>query len=145
MGTFPLLRSPLPQIPIVRVVPHFLSPQLRPPRAHGARRPAALPQCAMAFASSLAPFFAPSGTFGAHPAKRLRADAPGRFVASSSPPPDVVVTREQGKNARLIVALVSLPMGNSSIVLSCGNQLLEVRRGGRTNGLVLVSLVDDLR
>ncbi|XP_066388617.1 uroporphyrinogen-III synthase, chloroplastic-like [Miscanthus floridulus] len=59
----------------------------------------------MAFSSSLAPFFAPSGTFGAHPAKRLRADAPGRFVASSSPPPDVVVTREQGKNARLIAAL----------------------------------------
>ncbi|CAD6209910.1 unnamed protein product [Miscanthus lutarioriparius] len=59
----------------------------------------------MAFASSLAPFLAPSGTFGARPAKTLRADAPGRFVASSSPPPDVMVTREQGKNARLIAAL----------------------------------------
>ncbi|ONL94371.1 Uroporphyrinogen-III synthase chloroplastic [Zea mays] len=59
----------------------------------------------MAFSSSLAPFFPPSGTFRAHPARRLRADAPGRFVASCLPPPDVVVTREQGKNARLISAL----------------------------------------
>jgi len=98
----------------------------------------------MAFASSLAPFLAPSGTFGARPAKTLRADAPGRFVASSSPPPDVVVTREQGKNARLIAALVSLPMGPSSIVLSCWNQLLEVRKGGKTNGLGAVGAVVSL-
>jgi hypothetical protein len=46
-------------------------------------------------------------------------DAPGRFVASCLPPPDVVVTREQGKNARLISALVSLPMDPLFIVLSC--------------------------
>ncbi|PUZ47829.1 hypothetical protein GQ55_7G197500 [Panicum hallii var. hallii] len=58
----------------------------------------------MAF-SSPAPFSPPSGTFRPHPAGRLRAAAPGRVVACSPPPPDVVVTRERGKNAKLIAAL----------------------------------------
>nr|CAB3496857.1 unnamed protein product [Digitaria exilis] len=67
---------------------------------------------AKAFSSSLAHL----GTFRAHPAGRLRGGASGRFVACSSPPPDVVVTRERGKNAKLIAAL------------------LESGGGGRTNG-----------
>ncbi|KAJ1298475.1 hypothetical protein BS78_01G456400 [Paspalum vaginatum] len=59
----------------------------------------------MAFSSSLGPFLPPSGTFRAHPTRRLQAGAPGRLAASSPPPPDVVVTRERGKNAKLIAAL----------------------------------------
>jgi hypothetical protein len=97
----------------------FLTPQLRPSRGPRGPTPGGFTQGTMAFSSSLAPFFPPSGTFRAHPARRLRADAPGRFVASCLPPPDVVVTREQGKNARLISALVSLSMDPLSIVLSC--------------------------
>ncbi|KAG2567168.1 hypothetical protein PVAP13_7NG215651 [Panicum virgatum] len=60
----------------------------------------------MAF-SSLAPFSPPSGTFRPHPARRLRAAASGTgsVVACSPAPPDVVVTRERGKNAELIAAL----------------------------------------
>lgn len=42
----------------------------------------------------------------------------GRFLASSSPPPNIVVTRERGKNAKLIAALVSPLMGTSPVVLS---------------------------
>ncbi|TKV91170.2 hypothetical protein SEVIR_9G077232v4 [Setaria viridis] len=59
----------------------------------------------MAFSSSLAfPFPSPpSGQ--ARPAGRLRAGATGRLLGCSSPPPDVVVTRERGKNAKLIAAL----------------------------------------
>ncbi|KAF8687432.1 hypothetical protein HU200_043124 [Digitaria exilis] len=59
----------------------------------------------MAFSSSLAHFSLPFGAFRAHRAGRLRGVASGRFVACSSPPPDVVVTRERGKNAKLIAAL----------------------------------------
>ncbi|KAL5208938.1 hypothetical protein ABZP36_004561 [Zizania latifolia] len=61
----------------------------------------------MALSSSLLPFPPPSATFPrARPAGRGRAGATtGRFMACSSPPPDVVVTRERGKNAKLIAAL----------------------------------------
>uniref|UniRef100_J3LKR3 Uroporphyrinogen-III synthase n=1 Tax=Oryza brachyantha TaxID=4533 RepID=J3LKR3_ORYBR len=61
----------------------------------------------MAASSSLLPFPAPSATFprARHAAGRGRAGATGRFMACSSPPPDVVVTRERGKNAKLIAAL----------------------------------------
>ncbi|RCV34345.1 hypothetical protein SETIT_7G152800v2 [Setaria italica] len=50
-------------------------------------------------------FSPPSGTYRPRPAGRLQAGASGRVVACSSPPPDVVVTRERGKNAKLIAAL----------------------------------------
>ncbi|KAL6645443.1 hypothetical protein ACP70R_017051 [Stipagrostis hirtigluma subsp. patula] len=56
----------------------------------------------MAFASSSVPFSPP---FRARPSAGLRGGATGRFLACSSPPPDVVVTRERGKNAKLIAAL----------------------------------------
>ncbi|XP_062216628.1 uroporphyrinogen-III synthase, chloroplastic [Phragmites australis] len=59
----------------------------------------------MAFSSLLVPFSPPSGRFHARPTGRCRAGEPGRFLACSSPPPDVVVTRERGKNAKLIAAL----------------------------------------
>ncbi|CAL5006436.1 unnamed protein product [Urochloa decumbens] len=63
----------------------------------------------MAFSSSLAlpSPSPPSGTFRARPAGRIRTGAAGRFQACSlpSPPPDVVVTRERGKSAKLIAAL----------------------------------------
>ncbi|KAG2542917.1 hypothetical protein PVAP13_9NG813500 [Panicum virgatum] len=61
----------------------------------------------MAFSSSLAfPFPSPpSGTFQTRSAGRLRTGATERFLERSSPPPDVVVTRERGKNAKLIAAL----------------------------------------
>jgi hypothetical protein len=64
---------------------------------------------AMAFHSSLAPFpFAPPPGAFHRPAGASRAGAPGRrLVAYSSPSPDVVVTREHGKNAKLVAALVS--------------------------------------
>nr|CAB3471257.1 unnamed protein product [Digitaria exilis] len=65
----------------------------------------------MAFSSSLAHFSLPFGAFRAHRAGRLRGVASGRFVACSSPPPDVVVTRERGKNAKLIAALCSFRDG----------------------------------
>ncbi|RLM74716.1 hypothetical protein C2845_PM15G13070 [Panicum miliaceum] len=58
----------------------------------------------MAF-SSLAPFSPPSGTFRPRPAGRLRAGASGKVVACSPPQSDVVVTRERGKNSKLIAAL----------------------------------------
>ncbi|TVU48149.1 hypothetical protein EJB05_07775 [Eragrostis curvula] len=59
----------------------------------------------MAFSASRAPFFSPpSGTFRAGPGRRV-ASAPGKFTACHSPPPDVVLTRERGKNAKLIAAL----------------------------------------
>ncbi|KAG2554246.1 hypothetical protein PVAP13_9KG649700 [Panicum virgatum] len=67
----------------------------------------------MAFSSSLAfPFPSPpSGTFQTRSAGRLRTGATQRFLARSSPPPDVVVTRELGKNAKLIAALcLELPL-----------------------------------
>ena len=69
-------------------------------------------QDAMAFHSSLAPFpFAPPpGAFHRvrRPAGASRAGAPrSRLVACSSPSPDVVVTREHGKNGKLVAALVS--------------------------------------
>lgn len=120
---FVLSRSPPSQSCV------FVTPQLRPSRGPRGPTLGGFTQCTMAFSSSLPPFFPPSGTFRAHPARRLRADAPGRFVASCLPPPDVVVTREQGKNARLISALVSLPMDHLSIVLSCWNQIVEGREG----------------
>ncbi|CAM0871835.1 unnamed protein product [Alopecurus aequalis] len=65
---------------------------------------------AMAFHSSLAPFpFAPPpGAFHRdhRPGGASRAGAPGRrLVAYSSPSPDVVVTREHGKNGKLVAAL----------------------------------------
>ena len=74
---------------------------------------------AMAFSSSLAfPFPSPpSGTFQTRSAGRLRTGATERFLARSSPPPDVVVTRERGKNAKLIAALVSPLVGTSPVVL----------------------------
>ncbi|XP_051183227.1 uroporphyrinogen-III synthase, chloroplastic [Lolium perenne] len=66
----------------------------------------------MVFPSSLAPspFATPSGTFHrSHrpgPGRASRAGAPGRRLAAySSPSPDVVVTREHGKNAKLVAAL----------------------------------------
>jgi hypothetical protein len=64
---------------------------------------------AMAFHSSLAPFpFAPPPGALHRPAGVSRAAAPGRrLVAYSSLSPDVVVTREHGKNAKLVAALVS--------------------------------------
>ncbi|CAL4998608.1 unnamed protein product [Urochloa decumbens] len=64
---------------------------------------------AMAFSSSLAlpSPSPPSGTFRGRPAGRIRTGAAGRFQACflPPPPPDVVVTRERGKNAKLIAAL----------------------------------------
>ncbi|RLN39885.1 uroporphyrinogen-III synthase, chloroplastic-like [Panicum miliaceum] len=61
----------------------------------------------MAFSPSLAfPFPSPpSATFQTRAAGRLRTGVTGRFLACSSPPPDIVVTRERGKNAKLIAAL----------------------------------------
>uniref|UniRef100_A0A453IYC6 Uroporphyrinogen-III synthase n=1 Tax=Aegilops tauschii subsp. strangulata TaxID=200361 RepID=A0A453IYC6_AEGTS len=66
----------------------------------------------MAFHSSVAPIpLAPPPGPGAfhrahRPAGAPRAGAPGRSLAAhSSPSPDVVVTREQGKNAKLVAAL----------------------------------------
>ncbi|EMS54149.1 Uroporphyrinogen-III synthase, chloroplastic [Triticum urartu] len=66
----------------------------------------------MAFHSSAAPIpLAPPPGPGAfrrahRPAGASRAGAPGRGLAAHSPPsPDVVVTREQGKNAKLVAAL----------------------------------------
>ncbi|KQK23240.1 uroporphyrinogen-III synthase, chloroplastic isoform X2 [Brachypodium distachyon] len=57
--------------------------------------------------ASLAPIAPPSGAFlRARPAGTSRAGAPGkRLMAHSSPAPDVVVTRELGKNAKLVAAL----------------------------------------
>uniref|UniRef100_A0ACD5XCV6 Uncharacterized protein n=2 Tax=Avena sativa TaxID=4498 RepID=A0ACD5XCV6_AVESA len=60
--------------------------------------------------SSLAPFpiAPPPGAFQRphRPAGASRAGAPGRrLVSYSSPAPDVVVTREHGKNAKLVAAL----------------------------------------
>nr|ABM45934.1 uroporphyrinogen III synthase [Triticum aestivum] len=66
----------------------------------------------MAFHSSAAPIpLAPPPGPGAfhrahRPAGAPRAGAPGRSLAAhSSPSPDVVVTREQGKNAKLVASL----------------------------------------
>ncbi|GJN08850.1 hypothetical protein PR202_ga26810 [Eleusine coracana subsp. coracana] len=61
----------------------------------------------MAFSSSRAPFLSPPTiTFRARPVGRLLVGTPpGRFIACSSPLPDVVVTRERGKNAKLIARL----------------------------------------
>ena len=90
----------------------------RPAHNHRVQRPECLvssakfTRLAMAFHSSLAPFpFAPPpGAFHrVHlPAGASRVGAPGRrLVSYSSPSPDVVVTREHGKNGKLVTALVS--------------------------------------
>ncbi|EAZ25856.1 hypothetical protein OsJ_09696 [Oryza sativa Japonica Group] len=64
---------------------------------------------ALSSSSHLLPFSRPPATFprARHAGGgRGRAGATGRFIACSSPPPpDVVVTRERGKNAKLIAAL----------------------------------------
>ncbi|KAL5217681.1 hypothetical protein ABZP36_018365 [Zizania latifolia] len=62
----------------------------------------------MALSSSLLPFPPPAAALPrARFAWRDQAcgATTGRFMACSSPPPDVVVTREQGKNGKLIAAL----------------------------------------
>lgn len=89
---------------------------------HKLRLASPSPRHAMALSSSshLLPFSRPPATFprARHAGGgRGRAGATGRFMACSSPPPpDVVVTRERGKNAKLIAALVWFPNRHSCIV-----------------------------
>jgi hypothetical protein len=89
------------------------SERLPPPQLCGAWPGTRMPS-AMAVSSSRTPFFSPlSRIFGACPARRLLpAGAPGRFTACSSPPPDVVVTRERGEERQAHCCTGEFPNGS---------------------------------